>query len=58
MPESKEYRAYTIDKDGSIQARFDLSATDEQEVREQAKQLVDGHDVEIWQGGVKVALAN
>ncbi|WP_192740581.1 hypothetical protein [Bradyrhizobium sp. OAE829] len=51
----QEYRAYTIGSDGHIQQRFDLTATDEATAREQAKRLVDGHDVELWQGTVKVA---
>ena len=55
MPDTKEYRAYTIGADGHIQGRFDLTATDEPEAREQAKRLVDAHDVELWQGAVRVA---
>ena len=55
MPDIKEYRAYTIGSDGHVKARFDLTATDEPEAREEAKRLVDGHDVELWQGAVKVA---
>ena len=58
MPESKEYRAYSIDRDGHIMARFDLLATDEATAREQASLLVDGHDIELWQGAVKVAKFN
>ncbi|MBR1211276.1 hypothetical protein [Bradyrhizobium sp. JYMT SZCCT0180] len=49
----QEYRAYI--NDGRIQQRFDLTATDEGTAWEQAKRLVDGHDVELWQGTVKVA---
>ena len=55
MPDTNEYRAYTIGRDGHIQARYDLTATDEPEARKQAEHLVDGHDVELWQGARKVA---
>jgi len=49
-PKLTEYRAYTIDKDGRIKGRFDLTAIDEPAARVQAKRLVDGHDVELWLG--------
>ncbi|MBR1251332.1 hypothetical protein JQ609_30985 [Bradyrhizobium sp. AUGA SZCCT0169] len=51
----QEYRAYINGSDGRIQKRFDLTAADEGTAWEQAKRLVDGHDVELWQGTVKVA---
>jgi hypothetical protein len=42
-----EYRAYLIGLNGQIRERFDLTATDEATARQQAKQLVDGHAVEL-----------
>jgi hypothetical protein len=50
-----EYRAYIIGPDGHIQSRVDLICEDESAAQEQAKQLVDGHDVELWQGARKLA---
>lgn len=49
-----EYRAFIIGLDGHVQRRFDLAASDETTAREQAKQLVDGHDVELWQGDKRI----
>jgi hypothetical protein len=55
MPDSVEYRAYTISADGHIQKRFDLTATDEQAAREQAEGLLDGYEVELWLGTKRIA---
>jgi hypothetical protein len=43
------YHAYLMGPDGHIQSRVDLTCEDEEAAKEQAKQLVDGHDVELWQ---------
>lgn len=43
------YRAYIGDEDGHVQNRVDLVCQDELEAKRLAKQLVDGHDVELWQ---------
>jgi hypothetical protein len=50
-----DYRAYLIGSDGHIQSRVDLVCEDEAEAKERAKQLVDGHDVELWQRGREIA---
>ena len=55
MPDTLEYRAYTISADGHIQRRFDLTATDEQMARAQAKDLAGGYDVELWLGTTLIA---
>ena len=47
--EMQEYRAYIMGPDGHVQKRVDLRCNDEDEAIELAKQLVDGHDVELWQ---------
>ena len=44
-----EYRAYVIGPDGHIINRVDVVCTDEIEARRLAKQVVDGHAVELWQ---------
>ena len=43
------YRAYIIGENGHVENRVDLQCEDEAEARRLAKQLVDGHDVELWQ---------
>lgn len=44
------YRAFVIGPDGHVIGRTDLHCTSEQEAKERAKQLVDGHAVELWEG--------
>jgi len=45
----QEYRAYNLGPDGHIQSRVDIRCADEKTARERAEQLVDGHDIELWQ---------
>ena len=45
----QEYRAYIMGPDGHVQKRVDLRCGDEDEAIELAEQLIDGHDVELWQ---------
>ena len=45
----KDYRAYIMGPDGHVQNRVDLQCEDDVEAIKLAKQLVDDHDVEIWQ---------
>jgi hypothetical protein len=47
--EMQEYRAYIMGPDGHVHKRVDLRCSDESEAIERAKQLLDGHDVELWQ---------
>jgi chromosomal replication initiation ATPase DnaA len=42
-----EYRAYIIGSDGHFQSSVPLICPDDETAKDQAKQLVDGHDVEI-----------
>jgi hypothetical protein len=49
-----EYRAYIIGDDGRFMRAIDFICDDDETAKEQAKQLVDGHDVELWQLGRKV----
>ena len=44
-----DYRVYIMGPDGHVQNRVDLLCDDEAEAIRLAKQLVDGHDVELWQ---------
>ena len=49
-----DYRVYFIGPDGRIQSRIELICIDD-DALERAKELVDGHDVELWQLDRKVA---
>jgi hypothetical protein len=53
--EMNEYCAYIIGPDGHILRRVDLFCADDDAAKDQAKQLVDGHDVELWQLGRRIA---
>ena len=44
-----EYRAYLIGPDGHIVRRIELVCADDEAAKEQAKALVNGCDVELWQ---------
>jgi hypothetical protein len=50
-----EYRAYLIGADGHFHSSIPLECADDVAASERAKQLVDGHDVELWQRDRKVA---
>ncbi len=49
-----EYRAYILAPDDHIIRAVDLFCEDDEAAKERAKQLVNGHDVELWQLGRKV----
>ena len=44
-----DYRAFVIGEDGHVSLRHEFSCATDDDAREYAKQLVDGHDVELWQ---------
>lgn len=50
-----EYRAYIIGLDGHFQKSVPLECADDDAAKAQAKQLVDGHDIELWQRDRKIA---
>jgi hypothetical protein len=45
----QEYRAFILGSDCRVQDSVDLFCENEDEAIKAAKQLVDGHDVELWQ---------
>jgi hypothetical protein len=49
-----EYRAYFIGTDGRFLRAVELVCPDDDVAKEYARQLVDGHDVELWQGDRKI----
>lgn len=50
-----EYRVYIIGSDGHFRDSIALECADDSEAKEQAKQLVEGYDVELWQRTRKIA---
>jgi hypothetical protein len=50
-----EYRAYIIGSDGRLFNSVPLECSDDDAAMEHAKNLVDGHDVELWQRDRKIA---
>ena len=50
-----EYRAYLTGWDGHISRRVDLICEDDEAASARAEQLVDGHDVELWEHARLVA---
>ena len=50
-----EYRAYIIGLDGHFYRVVPLDCADDAEAMERAKQLLDGHDIELWQRDRKIA---
>ena len=60
MPEYTEhrilqYRAYFIGSDGHFIDAKDIPCKDDETATAAAKQLVDGHEIELWHGNRKVA---
>jgi hypothetical protein len=50
-----EYRAYLIGSDGHFVGCEPIVGADDSDATEKAKRLVDGHDVELWNGSRLVA---
>jgi hypothetical protein len=49
------YRAYVIGQDGHFIRSIDLNCADDGAAIESAKQLIDGHDLELWQRDRRIA---
>ncbi|MGV7215033.1 hypothetical protein [Bradyrhizobium sp. UFLA05-112] len=50
-----DYRAYILDEDGRITGVHELECADDEEAKEKATQLLDGHDLDIWHRARHVA---
>ena len=50
-----DYCVYIFGPDGHISNRIDFFCDDDRAARKCAKQLVNGHDIELWQGARKLA---
>jgi hypothetical protein len=51
-----DYCAYIIGSDGRFYRSVPLDCVNDAEAIEQAKQLLDGHDIEVWQLDRKVTM--
>jgi hypothetical protein len=49
------YRAYLLDADGHIIDRIDLTCGDDESAKVRAREFVNGHAVELWDGARMVA---
>ena len=45
------YRVYIVGQDGHFVDAINLDCADDGAAIESARQLVDGHDIELWQEG-------
>lgn len=52
----QHYRAYIMGWDGHILSAVDLFCRDDEAAKQRARQLVDGHDVELWQLDRKISV--
>jgi hypothetical protein len=55
MHHMADYRAYIIGTVGQFYKAMAIDCDCDEEAVERAKQFVDGHDVELWEHGRKVA---
>jgi hypothetical protein len=51
-----DYRVYTLGEDGHIVRRTEIYCLADDAALERAKNLVDGHAVELWEGDRRTAL--
>jgi len=49
------YYAYLIGVDGRISKRVTIVCDDDEEAKRLAKQMVDGHAIELWHEARKIA---
>jgi len=53
-----DYRVYTLGEDGHIKGRAEICCPDDEAALEHAKQLADGHAVELWERDRRIALVD
>jgi hypothetical protein len=56
MADLQHYRAYIMGWDGHILSAVNFYCENDDTAKERAKQLVDGHDVELWQLDRKISV--
>lgn len=47
---TREFRAYEVGQDGRIVRRIDFVCEDETDARRQARRIIKGIPVELWEG--------
>jgi hypothetical protein len=50
----QEYRVFVMGPDGHVIDRIDLVCATEEDAIERARQVVDGHAVELWRGSRRI----
>jgi hypothetical protein len=56
FPEAlRDYRAFILGPDGHVIDRTDMFCANDEAAKKRAKQLVNGHDVELWHHDRKLA---
>jgi hypothetical protein len=50
----QDYRVYVIGPDGHIIDRIDLVCAAEEDAIERARQVIDHHVIELWQGSRRI----
>jgi hypothetical protein len=51
-----DYRAYILNDEGHIIGVHKLNCADDDEAKQQATKLLDGHDLEVWEHARRVAI--
>ena len=49
------YYVYVMSHGGHVEKRFDLFCENDEQAKERAKQLMDGHSLELWQEKRRIA---
>ena len=49
-----EYRACLMNDDGSVKRSLQLICPDDDSAREYARQLADGHAIELWKEQIQI----
>ena len=50
------YRVYVVGRNGHIMNRVDLHCENDDDAKARARQLVEQHTIELWDGGRRVAI--
>jgi hypothetical protein len=45
------FRIYTVGRDGHFKGAKDIECADDQEAINEAQQVLDGRDIEVWERG-------
>ena len=51
-----DYRAYILNDEGHIIGVHELNCADDDEAKAKAAQMLDGHDLEVWQCERRIAV--